>query len=85
MLVFSIRTESIKAVSLKDETDKFKILERMKEKGRERLCTDDNLDFLKGFCVPYTWGQFVHTSDLNTSSSASKLFKPCGTWARVWR
>lgn len=40
------------------------------EKGR---LIDKNLDFVKGFCVPYTWGQFVHTSEMNTSYNASKL------------
>lgn len=39
--MFSIRTQtqSIQAVSLKDETDTFKILEMKKEKGRDFVQT----------------------------------------------
>lgn len=49
---------------------------------RQRLCTDKNLDFLEGFCVPYTWGQFVHTSEMNTSYNASSCSNNVEPWSR---
>ena len=49
---------------------------------RQRLCTDKNLNFLEGFCVPYTWGQFVHTSEMNTSSNASSCSNNVEPWSR---
>lgn len=69
---------SIEAVSLKDEIDK--IPGEKEEKGR--LCTDKNLNFLKGFCVPYTWGQFVYTSEMNTSYNASSCSNNVEPWSR---
>lgn len=59
---------------------KFKILE--KNEKRQRLCTDKNLNFLEGFCVPYTRGQFVHTSEMNTSSKASSCSNNVEPWSR---
>lgn len=44
------------------------------KKNAETLYSQKS-EFLKGFCVPYTWGQFLYTSEMNTSYIASKLLK----------
>jgi hypothetical protein len=42
--------------------DKLKILEKNEDrKGKDFVQKSKN--FLKGFCVPYTWGQFVRPSE----------------------
>lgn len=48
---------------------------------RQGLCTHKNLNFLEGFCVPYTWGQFVHTSEMNTSYNASSCSNDVEPWS----
>lgn len=51
-------------------------------KKAETFYSDKNLNFLEGFCVPYTWGQFVYTSELNTSSNASSCSNNVEPWSR---
>lgn len=51
-----IQTQPIKAVSLTDEMKKIKNIGENERKGREILYTQESKTFLKGFWVPYTWG-----------------------------
>lgn len=75
-LFFSSRTIHI-SKSLKDDMDKI-----LKKRKTQRLCTDSKLNLYQGFCVPYTRGRFVHTSEMYTSYNASLHSYNVEPWSR---